>query len=366
MKILLVTTDIDRSELHLFKRMHEAGLEVHAICNPEAPYYQELAKTGIHLIPLRIRHRIQPGAIAAIRKLLDTCGIDVVHALRKSALSNAIIAAYKTPVKIVTYRGAIGGLSFLDFRSWLSFLSPRVDKIICVAEGVRRYLLSLGLLGLKVPEGKLVTIPKGHDIAWYAHHDDIDLSAFGIPQGVPIIGCVAAMRPRKGVDVLIKAMDLLPDRLGNAHLVLVGQVKDRKIVRARENGKSRDRIHLTGNLPHKQCLALVAKMNLFVLPAIKPEGLPRAVIEAMAQGVPAVVTDVPGSADLVQDFVDGRTVEPNDPRALAEAITHMLDDREQLQAYGMRARRKIEEHFNIRATVDRTMAVYRELLERAA
>jgi glycosyltransferase involved in cell wall biosynthesis len=363
MKILLITTDIDKSELYLFKKMYDAGLEIYAICNPNAQYYQELKNTGIPLVPLEIKFRIQFSAIKTIRKILKTHHIDIIHALRKPALSNAIIASYNIHMKMVTYRGVIGGLSFLDFRSWLSFLNPKVDKIICVAKGVHDYFLSLKLFCLKVPKKKLITIPKGHDIAWYESHESVDLKAYGIPENAMVVGCMAAMRSRKGIDVLIKSMDSLPSKLKNTHLILGGHVRDKKISKAYEISKNRSKIHFTGNLPHNKCLAIISKMDLFVLPAIKPEGLPRSVIEAMAQGVPAVVTQVPGSVDLVQDYINGRIVKPGDTEALAEAIAYMLEDRERLMVYGLRARKRIVEDFNISTTFDNTMAVYRDLLK---
>jgi glycosyltransferase involved in cell wall biosynthesis len=265
------------------------------------------------------------------------------------------------PVRVVTYRGIPGYLSYLDPGSWLSFLHPRVDRIVCVSDAVRDYLLSLGRLGFKVRPDRVVTIPKGHDPSWYHPADRTALEAFGIPPDDLVVGCVATMVRRKGIDVLIDAMAFVPPTL-HAHLLLIGSVRDRRVLRAhrRSSPLVRDRIHLAGY--RRDAAALAGSLDVFVLPTRGAEGLPRAAIEAMAQGVPAIVTDVPGSRELVQDGVSGRVVPPDDPRALGSAVAEFLEDRELRVTYGANARERIAREFSLENTIGRMHDLFESVL----
>ena len=96
---------------------------------------------------------------------------------------------------------------------------------------------------------------------------------------------------------------------------------------------------------------------MFVMPSVDREGLPRAVIEAMAQSVPAIVTRVGGMPELVEDRVSGLVVPPRDPAALATAIVSLAMNGTRRAHYGAAARARIESHFSITRTVERIHAL---------
>ena len=355
MRVCVVTNDLDRPEAHLYAGLHAAGVDVRVLCRPEAEHQDVLRTREVPVAHCRMGSRLDRTAITFLRRDLTNTPCDIVYAPRKRALSNMLRATRRMPVKIVTYRGIPGYLSFLDPSSWLSFLNPRVDRIVCVSEAVRDYFLSLGFLRLRVPPEKLVTIPKGHDPSWYTAADRSTLEAFGVPPEAPVVGCVATMVPRKGIDILINAMPHLPET-PPVHLLLIGSVRDREVQKAYSRSPVRDRIHFAGY--RRDAAALAGALDVFVLPTRGAEGLPRAAIEAMAQGVPAIVTDVPGSRELVQDRLNGRIVPPGDPPALGKALAAMLADKAELARYGANARRRITQDFTIAATVARTLDLF--------
>lgn len=359
MRVLVVTTDIDKPETYLLIGLHKQGIEVHAICDPETPHYPELKQAGIPLTPMKIKRRIQRAAIRTIRGKLIQDKFDIVHVLRKIALSNSVLASNGTRTKIVAYRGIVGNISFLNPTSWLTFLNPRVQRVICVAEAIRKFFLEMRLLFFKLPERKFVTIYKGHDIHWYDKKLRYDWAQLGLPHNAIVIGCVANMRPRKGVDVLIRAFESLPQNLP-LHLVLVGEVRDHKTLRAYEQSKVQGKIHFTGF--RSDASSLAGAFDLFVMPSLRREGLPRSLLEAMAQGVPAVVTDVGGNPEVVEDYRNGRIIPPGDPKKLTEAIDFMVSDPNRLREYGHSAQEHIRRNFNVKDTISKTLGVYRELV----
>ena len=108
--------------------------------------------------------------------------------------------------------------------------------------------------------------------------------------------------------------------------------------------------------------ALSAACDVFCLPSTKREGLPRAVIEAMAYSVPPVVTNSGGSPELVVDGTSGIIVPPKDAAALAAAFVELYRDPERRRAMGEAARCRIGEDFRNETTIEETIRLYEELV----
>lgn len=359
MRVLYVLTSIDRGELHSILGLHAAGVEVVAVCHPDSQRKQALSDAGIPVHPLAFRSRRDSRAIAELRSLIKAVQPDIVHVFAKRTLSNCLVALKGLRPRLIAYRGIVGNLSYLDPTSWMSFLHPRIDRIICVAEAIRQDLLNMRFFGLHIPPHKVVTIHKGHKVEWYTQGAKADLTTLGIPAGSPVVGCVANMRPRKGIPVLIKAFESLPNDLG-AHLLLVGNIDDRQVERLIARSRLRDRIHAVGF--QTDAPALAGALDVFVLPTLRREGLPKTVIEAMAQAVPAIVTNAGGSPELIEDGISGRIVPPGSVDELMIALVEILSDPSLAKRYGAAAQVRIRECFNVEQTVRKTLAVYNGLL----
>lgn len=107
---------------------------------------------------------------------------------------------------------------------------------------------------------------------------------------------------------------------------------------------------------------LLASVDMVVLPSYR-EGLPKSLIEAAACGLPLVTTDVPGCREVVTDGVDGLLVPVRDAAALATAIARLLDDKPLAARLGEAARAKALSEFDEHIVIERTLAVYQELLQ---
>jgi len=110
---------------------------------------------------------------------------------------------------------------------------------------------------------------------------------------------------------------------------------------------------------------LLRGADLFVLPS-RREGLPMAILEAMASGVPIVATRVGGVPEIIEDGEDGVLVPPEDPGALAAALGGLLDHPDRRAAMGIAARRKAEREFSLADAVDRYSEIYREIARKGA
>lgn len=341
-----------------FVGLHRAGVALTVVCPPEHPHYALLVREGIPTIDIAIGKNVDRGAIRALRAELVRGRYDIVHTYNNKAISNVLIAARKLPVKIVAYRGIVGAVGFLDPMSWMRYLNPRIDRIVCVAEAVRQHFLDMRPKFLRMPPERPVTIHKGHDLAWYTD-EPADLRAEGIPEGAFVIACVANYRPRKGIEVLVEAIERLPDRIP-AHLLLVGRMNAEKLTRRIDASPAAGRIHRLGF--RADAPALAAASDVFCLPSLRREGLARSLIEAMVYRVPPIVTASGGSPELVVDGHCGLVVPVNDSQAIADAIERLYRDPAYRRRLGDAARTRIATRFRHEDTVARTLALYESLV----
>lgn len=356
--ILCLTDACDRPESELFIGLKNAGFDVDVMCNPKGRNYQRLDDEGMVAQSMALKSRFDKEGISAIRAQLKSKSYDIIHAYNPRALACALRASKGTDIKIVAYRGVIGNISFLNPESWMTFLHPRVSKIVCVADAIKDYLAGLRFLWMHIPDGKLTRIYKGHDLGWY-QEASAELEQFGVPKGAFVVCSTGRNSPRKGYDVLVDAMSSLPDDV-NAHLVLVGDAVGNEQLKAQVAQSSHpERIHFTGY--RNDAPTIAAASDVFVLPSTEREGLPRAVIEAMAYGVAPVVTSVGGMPELVEDGVSGLVVPPTNPAVLSSAIECLYRDRELVEKIGRAARERIANNFHTSQTVRETGELYKAL-----
>lgn len=171
-----------------------------------------------------------------------------------------------------------------------------------------------------VDADRIHVIPSGVRPALFAADRPDPFPHLGRPR-VVFVGRLAA---QKGVDVLVRAAAQL--RTPEAQVVIVGDGPDRAEIEGEIDRLGlRQRVHLTGFIPHDQVPAVLAHADVFVMPSIYEE-LGSALVEAQWAGVPIVASQVGGIPDVVEDGVTGVLVAPRDPAALAGAVDDLLSD----------------------------------------
>jgi glycosyltransferase involved in cell wall biosynthesis len=356
-KTLCITEDPDRPTTAMFVGLHRAGIDVTVVCPKGAESRALLSGAGVKLLDLELGGLRDRAGTRRLREELVRGGYDVLHVFSNRPLESGIAAVRGRRVKLVAYRGIVGNVSFLSPVSWIRFLNPRIDRIVCVCNAVRDYFLSMRPAFLRMPPERPVTIYKGHSLDWYTAAP-ADLTALGVPAGALAVVCVANYRPRKGIELLVEALERLP-RDSCVHLLLVGQMDAPRLHARIAASPVKERIHVPGY--RRDAPAIVAACDVFVLPSIKREGLARSLIEAMAYGVAPVVSDCGGSPEIVVDGECGIVVPVRDAVALADAIRRLGDDPELRRRMGVAARERIGTHFRIERTIERTLELYREL-----
>ncbi|HEX5789413.1 MAG TPA: glycosyltransferase family 4 protein [Woeseiaceae bacterium] len=355
---LCVTQGGDRPTLAMFVGMREAGIDVRVVCPADNANFAVLERAGVPVLDIALAKNFDRDGRRRLREELVRGRYHIVHTFNSRALTNGLHAVRGLPVRVIAYRGIVGNQSFLDPMSWQRYLNPRIDRIVCVCDAIRRWFLEMKPAFLRMPASRPVTIYKGHRLEWY-DEPPVDLGTAGIPADAFTIGCTAAYRPRKGVEYLIEALERLPGDIP-AHLVLIGNMDATRLTRRIGRSPARDRIHRVGFKPNAP--AWSGACDVFCLPSVKREGLARAIIEAMAYGVPPVVTDSGGSPELVVDGESGFVVPIRDANALAAAFEKLYRDPALRERLGRAARERIRKDFDTAETVQRTVALYRELV----
>lgn len=355
-KILVISdyrpTVAVRPEAEIFVALHRMGFDITIMTYGEAEYVKRFREEGIRVLTNHPTRKYSRSAIHMIRNELLSGNYDIMHIF--SSPVNGIFAAYGLKVKVALYRGYTGNIHWYDPIMYIKYLSPRVDKIVCLVEAIRQVFLRNFM-----PARKLITINKGHDLAWYADVTPANLEGLNIPQDALKLVCAANVRPMKGVKYLLKATHHLPAD-ANIHLLLMGHHMDApEFIKLMEESPLRNKIHQLGY--RKDVLNVVKACDVFVLASIKGEAITKAVLEAMSLAVAPLITDIPGNIDLVVNGESGIVVPSKNPKALADGIMAYYNDRSLVKTYGENARKRIETRFNAKDTVLQFKAMYEAL-----
>ena len=216
---------------------------------------------------------------------------------------------------------------------------------------------------LHPPPGKLFTIPNGVDTDRYgAPVDGAAVRArLGLPAG-RLVTVVAKLMEQKGHRVLLDALPGVVERHPDLQVALAGEgpLRDEIARQAAALGLAA-RVHFVGN--RSDVADLLAASDLFLLPSLW-EGLPMALLEAMASRLPVIATAVSGSRDVVVNDESGLLVPPGDAAALSVAMAELLADPARAARLAEGARTRVEESFSARTQARRHVALYRRRANR--
>lgn len=231
-----------------------------------------------------------------------------------------------------------------------------VDRLICVSEAARASYVRGG-----VPTEKLRLVRNGIALRPVAEDRRQVRGRLALEPRAWIVLTVARMTEQKGHRDLLDAMPAVLAREPLARFLWVGEGPLEPALRARadELGLEKYVWFLGGR---EDVPELLTAADLFVLPS-RFEGLPLAMLEAMAAGLPVVGTRVCGTTEAVCDGVTGRLVDPGDPAALSAAILEVLEQPEQAARWGSAGRRHVERQFNAARMAEETVAVYQEVVQ---
>jgi glycosyltransferase involved in cell wall biosynthesis len=298
--------------------------------------------------------------VARIARLIRSRGVKLVHA--NEFVSNLIgfLAARAAGVPVVVNRVDLGHLRDgfgLRHRRVEKWMSRHADAVCANSEGVR----------------KLCAEEEGSNPErTFVVHNGLDLRRFDalaaqplqgpLPVGRPLVVVIANLWPVKGHRILVEAIARVHARRPDVRFALVGNGPERTFIASRiaELGLE-GVVELLGT--RYDVPSILSRADLACLPSLA-EGLPNAVMEGMAAGLPVVATSVGGTPELVIAGETGLLAPPGSPIPLAQALLDVLGDPEVGRRMGRRGRLLIAREYSLDALASAHGAMYSAVLTR--
>lgn len=323
--------------------------------NWRSPGLQELSGPAFDYVRLKGRKKLSPVAIQQLRKIIRDFQPELLHAFMPNSLAQALFACWglkKKPV-VVSFRGITRKPTSWDPADWITYLSPRVTFHACESNAVMQAMLEGG-----IQQQKCCVVYNCTESIYAAGGAAEIRQRYGIPTDAFVVGTVACIRPVKGIDYLVKAAAACAS-LANAHFLLVGECKDKLVEQLVLDPRLRNRLTMTGHLDNAQ--QVMQAFDLFVMPS-RREGLCRALLEAMDQGICPIVSDAGGMKEMVRHGLEGEVVTSGNVEALQDAIVRLHDNPGLRITYGAAARLRVREICSPASFTDRLEALYQKLL----
>jgi glycosyltransferase involved in cell wall biosynthesis len=207
-------------------------------------------------------------------------------------------------------------------------------------------------------------IPNGIDTGHFkpAEKNEILAEMLGVEGQKKVIGFIGELREKKGLATLLSGYAQLLKKIP-VSLLIVGEIRegeDRKIFEEFRSSNPEHQIIVTGHVSHKDLPAYYSLMDIFIHPSLR-DGMPNAILEAMACEKTVIATPVGGVTDVIEDGMNGFFVRVNDAQALAEKTLEMLSQPEKQEAVGRSAREAVLRHFTLEKELQANLTIYASL-----
>ncbi|MEX0776991.1 MAG: glycosyltransferase family 4 protein [Phycisphaeraceae bacterium] len=295
---------------------------------------------------------------------------DVFHGLQGFAMTvePALVAEKRdlpAVIKLAAHRSDLadkpGWRSRLGFSRRRRQKVQRLSAIIAISRAIVDELREYG-----IPESKIAWIPNGVDIEQFRPvADAAERRALREQLGwrdLPTLLFAGGINRRKSPHLLVEAIGLLKQRGLECQLVLAGPENDppytAQINDIRRNMGIDALVHWQGFTTDMAPLYRAA--DVFALPSLN-EGMPNALMEAMASGLPSIATPISGTTDLIDDDVHGRLV-PRDAALIADALAAYVSDPQVAARHGQASRQKVVDRFSTAAVLDAHERLFRRIM----
>ena len=301
-------------------RLPHHGYRVSLACLKPDKFPEARMCQDTPLFETRMRSRLDFRAVKRLAKLVDSEQITLLHAHTPRTVMLASQVSRITGVPLVYHvHSPTSNDSTRRFQNWVNQWVERrslrrVDRLITVSQSLRKHMVQLGF-----DPNIIKVVPNGVPVSNQRRTSELPASTW-------TLGTVALFRPRKGTEMLLRAMANLVGQHRQIHLLAVGGFEtddyERSLKKLARDLSIEEHVTWTGFC--RMVDAKLPAMDLFVLPSLFGEGLPMVVLEAMAAGLPVIGTEVEGVPEAVRNNEDGLLVGPGDPAALAEAIDQFI------------------------------------------
>jgi glycosyltransferase involved in cell wall biosynthesis len=337
----------------LLRGLQRKGHRVHLVCQPHTLLETRALEINISVHPVSIRSEVGLISLFNLLGILRRTRPEVIAFNTPRAILIGTLASLFTPARArIIFRRVNFPLRkslFTQFKyTW------NIDCIVAISESIR---LQLQICG--IPVAKIRTIYEGMDLSLYPRRK---ISERPPAAGPVTVGTVAHLSCEKGLKYLVEAASLIPDVQKRIRFVIVGDGECLSELKEQVNRHGLGEVfHFAGF--HTNTSQFMQSFDIFALPSLS-EGLSSAILEAMANSLPIVATEVGGIPELVKNEKNGLLVAPGDPAALAVAIARLADHPDEARRMGELGRDRMESQFTLERKILETEQLCGHLLNR--
>jgi glycosyltransferase involved in cell wall biosynthesis len=326
------------------------------------PEIRQSISVSVYVFPWkRFFHLDAWRAAMALRKLIRTEKVDIVQTYFETSNLWGGLVAKLSGALLLSSRRDMGILRKSKHALAYRLVNKISDRVLAVSEEVKRFCVDAD----RLDPNKVSVVYNGVDLKHIAAENSsgnpfADADWAKTPH---IVTCVANIRRVKGIDVLIRTAQRVCRELPNAVFVIAGSLYDRDY-----SEEMQAMIRSLGLEKNVKLLGFVAdplpllKMSSAFCLLSRSEGFSNALLEAMACGVPAVVTRVGGNPEAITEGENGFLVPVEDDAAAAEKLLTLLRDPERAAKIGECGRSSVQVRFSAEVMIQKLISVYRAML----
>ncbi len=337
----------------------QCGFEVAFACVKPKHFAELLQSQNTPVYNLPMRNRLDLGVAGKIAQIVRREQYALIHAHTVRTAMVGSLAARLAGVPMVYHMHSPASRN--TGRPWLNWINNiterfslrRASHLIAVSQSLKEHMIRQGFDASRITVVRN-GVPELYEVPFRRP-----------PRGQWTLGTAALFRPRKGIEVLLRAMALMQKRGLSVRLLAVGEFEspkyEREIHALAAHLGLEDIIQWTGFA--SDVTSELLAMDLFVLPSLYGEGMPMVLLEAMAAGVPAVATDVEGVSEAIRHGQDGVIVPAGDQKAIAQAAADVIEGRYDWSAMRDSAIQRQTQFFSHRSMAEGVAEVYRQVLQ---
>lgn len=351
----------ERVIYNLVENTDRLKYDVSILCldQPIGPFGLGLKEKGYQIDALRRKQGLDPSLIGKVRDYVISHNIHVLHCHQYTPYIYGLFASIYTSAKVIfTEHGRFHPdrrrMKRIIFNPILARFTPSITSISSATkEALVRYE--------KIPRDRVRVIYNGIEDLNYGRlklANDLKKS-WGIAEGGFVLGTVARLDSIKNHPLMIRALKRITGKFPDTFLIIVGDGPERERLEdlTSELGIER-RVIFTGF--QEDTHLFYGMMDLFLLTSFS-EGTAMTLLEAMAAGLPCIVTNVGGNPEIVKEGETGFIVPSDDEKALSDKICSLLGDGALRKKMGQAARKRFEERFTVEKMVREYEKIYDEI-----
>jgi len=319
----------------------------------EAELFNVANENGLQTAIFTCSGRIDLTCVKKIKQFVVSSDVDLLHCHGYKEDAYGLLSQLSIPKIATNHLWKTNTFMLRFYRIIDSFLLRKFDRVVGVSEEIVTEMMRLCI-------NKSMKITNGIDLNWFtaAPKSERLLREFGLRRDAVIFGMISSLTTEKNHILAIESFEKLSNK--NTQLLIVGDGPLFDELKERVSSLNlRERVFFVGR--QNNIRDILSVMDVFLLPSLQ-EGLPMALLEAMACGKAVIASGVGEIPNVIVNKVSGFVVAPSDSVALVDAMQRLVGNVKLINEVGIKARQRVEKHFSSEQMTRQYCRLYDQVL----